>query len=107
MAKLYSKLTAAEVERLMLLAEECGEVVQIVGKIIRHGYESYHPHDPKKTSNRRLLQKELGDITAARRLMFRAGDICPFKVNDAAIDKLKRVKRYLHHQPERLFKKAR
>jgi hypothetical protein len=37
----FNQLTDAEAERLALLAEECGEVVQVIGKILRHGYESY------------------------------------------------------------------
>lgn len=34
----FNGLSPAEVERLALLAEECGEVIQTVGKILRHGY---------------------------------------------------------------------
>lgn len=35
-----NNLTDVEIERLGLLAEECGEVLQLVGKILQHGYES-------------------------------------------------------------------
>lgn len=41
--KHYNELTPEEHERLSLLMEECGEVVQIIGKIFRHGYERYPP----------------------------------------------------------------
>ena len=34
----FNQLTPAETERLAILAEECGEVIQAVGKILRHGY---------------------------------------------------------------------
>src|SRR5579872_899269 len=37
------RLTPAQIERLALLAEECGEVMQAVSKILRHGYESRNP----------------------------------------------------------------
>ena len=36
----FNKLTEAEQERLVILAEECSEVIQIVCKILRHGYDS-------------------------------------------------------------------
>lgn len=55
-------MTEAEKERLAMLAEECAEVIQVVGKILRHGYESYHPDDPQRVTNRDLLIKELADI---------------------------------------------
>ncbi len=41
----FNRLTPAEAERLAMLAEEAAEVIQIVGKILRHGYASYHPDD--------------------------------------------------------------
>jgi NTP pyrophosphatase (non-canonical NTP hydrolase) len=58
----FNKLTPAESERLAMLAEEAGEIVQMVGKILRHGYESYHPDDPNMTSNRTHLMNELNDL---------------------------------------------
>jgi hypothetical protein len=54
-------MNEAKRERLAMLAEECAEVIQVVGKILRHGYDSYHPDDPSVT-NRELLAKELQDI---------------------------------------------
>ena len=60
MSKFQNDLTPAEVERLALLAEEAAEVIQVVGKIIRHGYESTHPNGGK--NNRELLEHELSDL---------------------------------------------
>lgn len=57
----FNKLTPAEAERLAMLAEECGEVIQVIGKILRHGYDSFHPADPSVT-NRDLLGRELTDL---------------------------------------------
>jgi hypothetical protein len=46
----FNGLTPAEAERLALLAEECGEVIQAIGKVLRHGYESRHPYgEPDKS----------------------------------------------------------
>lgn len=96
----FNKLTPAEAERLALLAEECGEVIQAIGKILRHGYESYHPNDVLKTSNRRLLERELGDIQAAYQLMHDAKDVSFENVEVRCAQKLLAVHQYLHHQED-------
>jgi NTP pyrophosphatase (non-canonical NTP hydrolase) len=93
-----NQLTEAELERLALLAEEMGETIQIIGKILRHGYESSHPTDP--IPNRKLLELELGDVLAALNLMYNAGDINYTNLMEAKLNKLKRVWKYLHHQKE-------
>lgn len=74
MSKFIRDLTDAEAERLAMLAEECGEVVQLIGKILRHGYTSYHPDDVNMTTNWTLLNKELIDIGAVVHGMITAGD---------------------------------
>ena len=51
--KPFNELTPAEAGAILrLLAEEMGEALQVVGKILRHGYESYHPSHPEGPSNR-------------------------------------------------------
>lgn len=91
----FNNLTPAEAERLALLMEECGEVIQIIGKILRHGYESCHPND--RNTNRCLLIKELGDLNAAQSLLFQNEDISQSVVATEASRKLERVAEYLHH----------
>ncbi len=49
---------------LAVLGEECGEVVQIVGKTMRFGHDSSSPNNPTQT-NYDLLHEEVGDILAA------------------------------------------
>lgn len=94
----FNQLTPAETERLALLSEECAETIQIVGKILRHGYESCHPCDPANT-NRRLLEEELGHVWYARIMLSQSGDISLHNVVQARYDKAKRIQKYLHHQP--------
>jgi hypothetical protein len=74
MAEFVKDLTDAEAERLAMLAEECGEVVQLIGKILRHGYTSYHPDDVNMTTNWTLLKGELNDIGAVVHGMIAALD---------------------------------
>lgn len=68
-------MTEAEKERLAMLAEEAGEIVQIVGKILRHGYENYHPNDAEKITNREHLFQELRDLDGVIYGMQQSGDL--------------------------------
>lgn len=92
----FNELTPAQAERLAVLSEELGEAQQAVGKILRHGYASYHPSFPS-VSNRQNLMRELGDITAAMSMLGDAGDINPVEVCERAIEKAEKIGRYLHH----------
>jgi hypothetical protein len=66
-------LTPAEVERLAILAEECGEAVRAVGKALRFGWESKSPYSER--TNREALEREIGSIRAAVNLMMDADDV--------------------------------
>lgn len=90
-------LTAAEEERLILLAEEAGEVVQAVAKVLRHGYSSTHPTYRTGTANRALLAEEVGHVAAVVRKMEELGDIAPILVSAARRKKNESVVKYLHH----------
>lgn len=95
----FSNLTNAEAERLAILAEECGEVVQMVGKVLRHGYRSSSPLKPKGSpNNRALLSMEIGHIYAAVRRMVEANDIDAHVVVTNGDDKFLSASPYLHHQ---------
>lgn len=94
----FNGLTPAEAERLALLLEECGEVIQIIGKTLRHGYESANPYDEHAVTNRQYLQNELGDVQAAIKLMIDSNDILEDNIIRATQDKTKRMQRWLHHQ---------
>jgi len=91
----FNKLTAAEAEALALIMEECGEVVQIIGKILRHGLESCHPNGNRP--NRELLEDELGDLRAAVLISCSLGIVGEVHIEEGARSKLDRVGKYLHH----------
>jgi NTP pyrophosphatase (non-canonical NTP hydrolase) len=91
-----NKLSPAEAERLAMLAEECSEVIQIVGKILRHGYESHHPDGGP--DNREHLERELGDLTCIMEIMDDCADLSIIDINDFASKKHYKVHRYTHHQ---------
>lgn len=91
-------LTPPQLERLAVLSEEMGEVQQVVGKILRHGYESYNPFDELKTTNRVLLEKELADLQCAMSLLFGAKDLSIQAVDLNVAERFKSKYKYLHHQ---------
>jgi hypothetical protein len=93
----FNSLTPAELERLSLLLEELGEAQQAIGKILRHGYESYHPDFPN-ISNREHLEKELGHIRNAQKLMVDTRDISWGNINYYQGHKQIRIHKFLHHQ---------
>jgi NTP pyrophosphatase (non-canonical NTP hydrolase) len=95
----FNKLNPSQAERLALLAEECGEVIQIIGKILRHGYKSTHPNDLGGDTNRALLENELGDVHAAEQLLTEASDVSLAAISAAFQRKKIRVQQYLHEQP--------
>lgn len=99
------RLTSAELERLAKLSEECGEVIQVIGKIQRHGYASTHPNDPNGANNRALLEKELGDVIGWVDVMACAGDVGDY-VEERRHSVLRRAWRYLHHQTAELYKRV-
>ena len=98
----FNQLTPAEAERLALLSEECGEVIQAIGKILRHGFESAHPDGGP--TNRASLERECGDVYLSIRMLINAGDMDGDSISRRAEDKAESVNRYLHHQHTPLSK---
>lgn len=95
----FNGLTPAESERLAMLAEEAGEIVQIVGKILRHGYESYHPDDPSKKQNRWILQDEINDLVGVVYGMQASADLSVMTMQEHhRITAWERKLKYSHHQ---------
>ena len=92
----FNKLSPAEDERLAILMEECAEVIQVIGKILRHGYDSRHPDGGP--TNRESLCNEIGDIFAALELMEKSSDVSPIEIMEFKNEKLKKIGKYLHHQ---------
>ena len=98
----FNKLTSSEAERLTLLMEECGEVIQAIGKIFRHGYESYHPDHHCTYTNRKDLEKECGHVRHSIIRLCEAGDLEKKSIHDEAEKKSISVVKYLHHQNDLL-----
>jgi len=93
----FNKLTPAEAERLALLIEECGEVIQAATKVLRHGYASWHP-DAMQQDNRSELAKEIGHAMNAVEMLVNEGDIDQATTNVAWNRKKSTIAQWLHHQ---------
>lgn len=93
----FNQLTPAQAERLAMLSEEAGEIVQIVGKILRHGYASCHPNGGP--TNRNSLERELADLLSVCMAMGDAEDIASdYRTHRAAERAWKKKLQYSHHQ---------
>lgn len=91
----FNKLTPAEAERLALLMEEMAEAQQVIGKILRHGYQSVHPNGGP--NNRELLMKELSHVNVAMSLLENAGDVDGETMEDHFTHKWFDLGQWLHH----------
>lgn len=98
MTKHFNGLSEAEQERLAIIVEECGEVVQAACKILRHGYEGTNPKVEDSETNREALERELGDLQHAILRMEEAVDVSTRKIIERREYKGERIKPYLHHQ---------
>ncbi len=96
----FNRLSEAELERLAILIEECGEVIQSACKILRHGYESTNPKAVVRVNetNRAALSREIGDLMHAVQRMELARDISASEIAEWRNSKAGRMKPYLHHQ---------
>ena len=89
-------MTAAELERLALLMEECAEVQQCIGKILRFGFDSSYP-EREALTNRRELAKEMADLRVAMNLLLDKGDVDLQEFYDFEGEKLENINKYLKH----------
>lgn len=91
-----------QAERMAILLEESGEVVQAIGKIQRHGWNAtrrslgaIHVYD-----NRKQLEEEIGNLYAIIDRMVNAGDIDRDHINAAAMEHNEKLKGYTYFQPD-------
>ena len=96
--KFSNGLTDAQVELLAILSEEMGEAQQVVGKILRHGYESCHPKRPEGPNNRERLEEELSHVKYMTGRLADCRDISDTNLNTQYWKKADNIGLYLPHQ---------
>ena len=82
------------IEALDLLQEECAEIVQIISKIRRFGWKSYHPEDPDKITNHQLFNDEVGDFETLKNYLIEAQVLDPIHLGKRIKFKKEKLKKY-------------
>jgi NTP pyrophosphatase (non-canonical NTP hydrolase) len=70
----HAGLRAEQVGRLIKLIEECGEVQHAALKVLEHGYME-RTRGGKGLARRSMLERELGDLSAATAALYAAHDL--------------------------------
>lgn len=94
----FPGLSPAEIERLVILAQQCGEVVQACATIMRHGYESCSPLDERCKPNRIMLERKVGGLRGVVDLMTQRGDMKPQELAAWRARKRSVLAKGTHHQ---------
>lgn len=92
----FNQLTPQEAETVAILMEECAEVIQVCGKILRHGLESSHPDNPTVT-NRQLLELEIGHVLYAKNRSLEILPLSSLEIVKSINKKAEKIGRFLHH----------
>ena len=66
-----SELEDKDREALLILAEECAEVIQAVSKIFRFGADTEYPEEGP--TNLMRLEEEIGDLEALTKILIECG----------------------------------
>ena len=74
-------------EALLILQEECSEVIQATSKCFRFGINGMY----LKESNRDRLEQEIGDVLAMIDILSNQGEISLDRINEAKQRKFKKL----------------
>lgn len=92
-----AQLSNGQIERLLVIAEECAEVSQCISKILRFGPENYHPRT--KETNIDRFREEMTDLIAMYNLSLHAGDFDPITEQEVLMSQERKLG-YMLHQGE-------
>lgn len=88
------RLTSEEADRLLLLSEQLNSIQEAIHKTLMHGYAAVDQLSNAFT-NKRRLQKEIGDLYAIVYLLRRRGDLNHGSIQKFKKHKIKRLSRTL------------
>ena len=95
---MHNSLNEAQVERLVIMQEAAAEVIHACSKILRYGYDSYHPST--KMTNSDALHAELADFVWLFNKFAAEGEISKERVHQMLEAKARLKKAYTKHQGE-------
>lgn len=91
-------MNPAELERLAILSEELGEVQQVIGKILRFGYDSYNPLEENGKTNRERLEIEVGDLLCILNIMWdENSDLDALHIDEFSLLKREKLNKWMKH----------
>ena len=79
-----------EMEALLILQEECGELTQAISKCFRFGKDSKW----NDTTNLQRLESEIGDVLAMIDILIEGAYVSDSNVNQARMDKKEKLKKW-------------
>lgn len=91
-------LSDRQMEQLFCLSEECGETIQQVSKVLRHGLDSFSPFDEDKTTNKQNLSREVGNILCWIDFLVASNCLDYKTVVQSKEDKKVNCKPFMHYQ---------
>jgi NTP pyrophosphatase (non-canonical NTP hydrolase) len=80
----------SDIEPLQILQEECAEVIQVIAKGFRFGFDE--PYDMK--TNRQKLTQEVGDVLCMVDILVKRGFIDQSEIETAKRFKKEQLKRW-------------
>lgn len=80
-----------EQELLIVLSEECGEIVQAVSKIHRFG---------KSIANQQRLEQEIGDFMGVLKLIVEEGYIDGHRLPELGEQKIAKLEKYMNNKAD-------
>jgi len=89
-------MNPAQIERLAICAEEAGEVIQAVGKCLRHGMDSENPNIIGGGCNHYHLARELGQLIRIADWLVGHGDIYDEYLKKGYDEKMRKMREYIH-----------
>lgn len=85
---------------LIILAEECSEVIKDVTKSLRFGLDDINPSDNHNKTNRENISNELCDLIAVAKMLLNEGYIDDY-LDDVKIEKKQnKVEKYLNYSKD-------
>jgi NTP pyrophosphatase (non-canonical NTP hydrolase) len=78
-------------ETLLILQEECAEVIQAASKVFRFGEESRWPH-PSSSSTHECLAMEVGQLLCMIDILVEQGYLSDSKLNESKQNKREKLK---------------
>lgn len=93
----FNKLTESQLERLSILAGECGSTMQAVSEVLRHGY-SLPSIKHLKGTNVEVLERALGQLLAAASELALRNDISWTNVTSHCTKSDGIAEKITHHQ---------